>query len=78
MGPHGLHNINDSQWVDENHGDFYESNKNNCKACHGLTLLGTPLAKIPVARSFEVEDNVVAYAKGDFVRCDRCHGRPDL
>ena len=78
MGPHGLHNINDSQWVDENHGDFYESNKNNCKACHGLTLLGTPLAKIPVARSFEVEGNVVAYAKGDFVRCDRCHGRPDL
>ena len=52
-GPHGLHNVNDARWVDENHGDFYERNKDGCKACHGLELLGTPLAKTAAARSFK-------------------------
>jgi hypothetical protein len=77
-GPHGLHNVNDSRWVSENHGNFYQRDKAGCKACHGLTLLGTPLAKMPVARSLVVKGNVVTYAKGDLVRCDRCHGRPTL
>jgi hypothetical protein len=77
-GPHGLHNVNDDRWVDENHGDFYEQNKSGCKACHGLELLGTPLARMPTARSYRVEENTINYAKGDLVRCDRCHSRPSL
>ena len=77
-GPHGLHNVNDARWVDENHGDFYERNKAGCKACHGLELLGTPLAKTAAARSFRVEDNTVSIAKGDLVSCNRCHGKPSL
>jgi hypothetical protein len=77
-GPHGLHNVNDSGWLDENHGEFYTQNKSGCKACHGLDLLGTPLAKMPTARSFRVEGNTIAYAQGDLVRCDRCHSRPSL
>jgi hypothetical protein len=75
-GPHGLHNVNDSHWYDDGHEDFYENNKNNCKACHGEDLKGTPLAKMPTPRSFRVEDKTVNYAKGDLVRCDDCHGMP--
>jgi len=33
-GPHGLHNVNDSRWYGDGHGDHYENNTNNCKACH--------------------------------------------
>jgi hypothetical protein len=77
-GPHGLHNVNDSRWIDETHGEFYERNENGCRACHGTNLLGTPLAKMPVARTFRVEDEgIVNFAKGEFVRCNRCHGMPD-
>jgi len=77
-GPHGLHNVNDGRWVDENHGDFYGQNKSGCKACHGENLEGTVLARIPADRSFRVEDRTVSYAKGDLVACNRCHGRPSL
>ena len=73
-GPHGLHNVDDARWVDENHGDFYKRDKDGCKACHGGQLRGTPLAKTAAARSFRVEDNTVTLAKGDLVSCDRCHG----
>jgi len=75
-GPHGLHNVNDARWYDEGHEDFFENNENNCKACHGQDLRGTPLAKMPTARSFRVEGKTVNYAKGDLVRCDDCHGMP--
>ena len=77
-GPHGLHNIADAGWVDGSHGNFYERDKDGCKACHGLDLTGTPLAKTAAARSFRVEDNTVTFAKGDLVSCNRCHGRPSL
>jgi hypothetical protein len=77
-GPHGLHNVNDGDWVDESHGKFYEQNKTGCKACHGLDLLGTPLAKMPAARTFRVEGQTITYAQGDQVRCNRCHSRPSL
>ena len=77
-GPHGLHNVDDSRWYDDGHEDAYEDDKNSCKACHGIDLTGTPLAKMPTARSFRVEDNTVTFVEGDLVRCDRCHGMPDL
>jgi hypothetical protein len=78
-GPHGLHNVNDDRWIDEEHGEFYERNENGCKACHGTDLLGTPLAKMPVARAFRIEDDeIVSFAKNELVRCDRCHGMPDV
>ena len=76
-GPHGLHNVNDARWYDDGHEDFYENNQSSCQACHGQNLTGTPLAKMPAARTFRVEDQTVTYAKGDLVRCDRCHGMPD-
>jgi hypothetical protein len=76
-GPHGLHNVNDGRWLDEEHGGFYERNENGCKACHGTDLLGTPLAKMPAARTFRIEDDeIVTFAKNELVRCNRCHGMP--
>lgn len=76
-GPHGLHNVNDSRWL-ENHRRSYTQNKSGCKACHGLDLLGTALAKMPTARTFTVEGRTITYAQGALVRCDRCHERPAL
>ncbi len=78
-GPHGLHLVNDNRWIDEAHGEFYERNKKGCKACHGLDLKGTVLAKIPLARIFRVEDDdAVSFAKGELVGCNKCHAIPDL
>jgi hypothetical protein len=76
-GPHGLHTVNDSRWYDGGHENAFEDDANHCKACHGKALTGTPLARMPTARRFRVEDDTVVYAKGDLVRCDRCHGMPD-
>jgi len=76
-GPHGLHNVDDSDWADGGHEDFYEDAENSCKACHGTTLTGTPLAKVHADRRFRVEDRTVTYNAGDLVRCDRCHEMPD-
>ena len=53
-GPHGLHNVAEDRWIDEAHGAFYERNGDGCRACHGIDLLGTPLAKTSTARSFEL------------------------
>lgn len=88
-GPHGLHTVNDSHWYDDGHEDAYEDDKDSCKACHGLDLMGTPLSRIPTARSFQVEaedgedrdddqHHTVTYVKGDLVRCNRCHEMPEL
>lgn len=75
-GPHGLHNVADARWVDGNHGDFYERDPAGCRACHGDTLMGTPLSKTAAARSYTVEDKAVSHAKGDLVSCNRCHEMP--
>jgi hypothetical protein len=43
-GPHGLHNINDPNW-NFGHENFYQQNRANCQACHGVDLTGTMLSK---------------------------------
>jgi hypothetical protein len=75
-GPHGLHNVNDSRWYNGGHENAYEGSPASCKACHGLDLTGTPLAKVPVARTFTTEEGTVSIAKGNLVSCNRCHGLP--
>ncbi len=77
-GPHGLHNVADARWYDDGHENFYEDNKDSCKACHSNNLTGTPLAKTATARSFRVEAKTINYNKGELVQCDDCHGMPDL
>jgi hypothetical protein len=76
-GPHGLHNVNDPRWVDEEHEEFYEDDADGCKACHGKQLEGTPLSKVAAKRRFIVEDNTVILRKGQEVSCDLCHEMPD-
>ncbi len=75
-GPHGLHNVNDQRWVDEEHEDFYKRNPEGCKACHGTDLKGTDLAKVAANRSFNVEGRIVNLPKGKEVSCDTCHKMP--
>ncbi len=78
-GPHGLHNIADSRWYSQDgHGNRYRKNKASCKACHGTDLKGTPLAKMPVARSLRAEGHTVNFTAGQLVGCTHCHGRPSL
>jgi hypothetical protein len=75
-GPHGLHNINDQAWIDA-HEDFYESNSDNCKACHGLLLQGTVLSRTAASRTFRVEDRgSVTIPQGAVVGCAICHESP--
>ncbi|MHB8771160.1 MAG: PKD domain-containing protein [Syntrophales bacterium] len=76
-GPHGMHNVNDRRWYDGGHEGFYETNPAGCRACHGLNLTGTPLAKAAAARAFTVEGGTVTIAKGALVSCDLCHEMPD-
>lgn len=76
-GPHGLHNINDARWYDDGHESFYENNKNSCKACHGLSLTGTPLSRVPIARSFRVDGQTRTFSQGAMVSCDKCHEMTD-
>ena len=75
-GPHGMHNANESRWVDENHEDFYDDDENHCRACHGVGLTGTVLSRTADARSFRVEGRTISFTKGEQVRCNKCHGLP--
>ncbi len=76
-GPHGLHNINDSRWYNGGHDSFYENNPAGCRACHGSTLTGTPLAKATASRTFSVEGRTITVNKGSSVGCNLCHGIPN-
>ncbi|MFO0981113.1 MAG: hypothetical protein U1E76_05065 [Planctomycetota bacterium] len=76
-GPHGLHNVNDPRWVDEQHGDFFERDQNGCKACHGLNLEGTVLARVAADRTFAKEHGTIKLKKGDQVSCTLCHEKPN-
>ncbi len=77
-GPHGMHPVNDSMWIDKHH-DVFEDNRTpagNCQACHGSQLQGSPLAKVAADRTFRVEDRTVTVRKGTQVGCTLCHENP--
>ncbi|MEN8217506.1 MAG: hypothetical protein ABFS56_14280 [Pseudomonadota bacterium] len=76
-GPHGLHNVNDPEWTEDKHRNFYMLDPNGCKACHGENLEGTALSKVAAARTFSVEDRTVTLEKGQKVSCDLCHEKPN-
>lgn len=72
-GPHGMHNVSDTRWSDEEgHGNFYERNQDACRACHGTDLLGSPLAKMSTTRTI----GRVTLQAGQQVACNLCHGLP--
>jgi cytochrome c2 len=70
-GPHGMHPVANSTWINHHH-EVAEttSQKNICRACHGMTGLGTPLSRTPVARTMDGR----SFAKGEAVNCTKCHG----
>jgi hypothetical protein len=76
-GPHGMHNVNDPRWNDD-HDDYYESNKASCTACHGANLEGTELSRVAADRTFFKDDDGgnIFLAKGTKVSCTLCHSRP--
>ena len=77
-GPHGMHSVNDPDWMNEDvHGDFAKdrSNGDRCAACHGDDHLGTRLSKVPVDRVLkDNEGDILATLRaGDEVACNLCH-----
>jgi hypothetical protein len=79
-GPHGLHPVGDARWVlnegPQHHSAFFEVNRSECQACHGLTGQGTVLARVTSPRTFRVEARTINLAAGSQVRCNICHGNP--
>ena len=69
-GPHGMHPVANSSWIDHHH-EVAETTaeKNVCRACHGMTGQGTPLSRTPVARTMDGR----SFAKGEAVTCTKCH-----
>ncbi len=81
-GPHGMHNVNSRTWNLE-HEDFYESNPDACRACHGQNLEGTVLSRTAADRDYLRDDEddeggaqTINVAKGTQVSCSLCHERP--
>jgi len=75
--PHGLHNVNDSNWV-LNHGRFFkEGDPVDCRASHGVDLQGGRLAQAAAPRTFTPPNfRQVNYAQGRAVGCADCHVMP--
>ena len=76
-GPHGIHNIGDQNFVD-NHAEFFNTDPDNCRACHGTDLTGTRYAMIQADRSFTVDGAQKSYSRGEFVGCGKCHSIPTV
>lgn len=76
-GPHGLHNVDDANWV-ANHGDFFDAgNRALCQTCHGTDLRGSRLSKAAAPRSFTLPDGqTIDYSAGQAVGCADCHAIP--
>lgn len=77
-GPHGMHPVNDPDWLDEDaHGEFAEdrSNGDSCAACHGDDHLGARLSKTPVDRILKDKNGEIlaTLQAGDEVACNLCH-----
>ena len=69
-GPHGMHPVGNSTWISQ-HKEIAKTTaqKNTCRACHGMTGQGTPLSRVPVARTVGTR----SFAKGEQVTCTKCH-----
>lgn len=76
-GPHGLHNINSQNWVN-NHATFYSPRQpSTCQACHGKNLLGSRLSKAAANRSFSLPGGITkTFSPGQAIGCDDCHTMP--
>ncbi len=73
-GPHGMHTVGQS-WVSK-HGDYAESSRTSCAACHGSDYRGSVLSKMMTARTFTTEHSTKSFAKGQQIGCYECHNGP--
>ena len=74
-GPHGMHPVNDPQW-NVRHENIAESNKDACRACHGMKGEGTVLARVAATRTLSANEEgtkKITIAAGTPVRCNMCH-----
>jgi hypothetical protein len=84
-GPHGMHPVNDPDWIKsggEWHGPYAKNEDgtgggsgDRCAACHGADHLGTRLATVPVDRELrDASGELLATVNaGDIISCDLCH-----
>ncbi|MCO6438365.1 MAG: hypothetical protein J5J06_14825 [Phycisphaerae bacterium] len=84
-GPHGMHPVNDPQWIHGSSGSWHRHYYENgggvdrCAPCHGADHLGSRLARVPVDRVLRnTEGQVLTTLKaGEIVSCNLCHSLQD-
>jgi hypothetical protein len=77
-GPHGMHSVGQA-WVNKHH-DLISSSGGltNCQYCHSSTSVGSPLATVKIAKTFNVGDGrTKAFKANDPVTCYSCHNGPN-
>lgn len=55
-GPHGMHPVGGTGFAEGGHENLAESNKNACRACHGVNGEGTVLSRAATDRTFVIEE----------------------
>jgi len=75
-GPHGMHNVNSTTWVNEHHDLIERVGLATCQACHGLDLKGSYLSKAAATRTFRHDGKTFTLPAGSAVGCANCHANP--
>lgn len=73
-GPHGLHPLGQT-WV-QSHADAAEGRVDQCRACHGADLRGTPLSRVKGDRMLTTDFGNKHFWPGFQVGCWNCHNGP--
>ena len=76
-GPHGMHNVMNQSFIDHKHENYFKADKNACRACHGVNLLGSPLGRVAADRVLKADGKTYYLAKGTEIRCNLCHSNPN-
>jgi hypothetical protein len=75
-GPHGMHPVGASTFVNGGHEDLAEDNLQQCAVCHGLSGEGTVLSKAAVTRTGLRDAPKGTITAGTLVDCGICHENP--
>ncbi|MEA3278066.1 MAG: cytochrome C [Pseudomonadota bacterium] len=86
-GPHGMHSVGGTSFVDGGHEKVAEDNADACRSCHGMNGEGTVLSRAATDRTFTIEECeegtlcpggeqknfTVNLEQGQPVACNLCH-----
>ncbi len=76
-GPHGVHPIGSSTWVN-NHADLARQvGLQKCQECHGADYRGTALSRAQADRSLSTKFGQLVLKRGMEVSCYYCHNGPN-